>query len=189
MAKSLPKDIATRIQLVVFKKADEHCYASKGCVKNGRFMDDLVDDPEIGGVIKEYVQSGKVRTYIKDTILNAYTMQKTKQILRSRDPIHIIGNTYGVKEAFVLKQGDIVVCRSSNDEIFVIGTGTVMKWETALRKALEYIARTPGVQVEGRYLFICLKLAVINDYITKGDKTHITSALAAVGVKVYFCSA
>jgi hypothetical protein len=33
MAKSLPKDIATRIQQAVFKKADEHCYASRGVSK------------------------------------------------------------------------------------------------------------------------------------------------------------
>jgi hypothetical protein len=152
-------------------------------------MDDLVDDPEIGGVIKEYVQSGKVRVYIKDGILNPYTKQKTKQILLSRDPVHIIRHTYGVEEAFILKQGDIVVCRSPNERIFVIGKGTVLKWETALRKALEYIARTSGVQLEGRYPSICLQLAVINNDITEGDRTHITNALAAVGVKVYFCSA
>jgi len=189
MAKALPKDVAAHIQESVFKKADEHCYASRGRVENGRFMDDLVDDPEIGGVIKEYVQGGKVRTYIKDGVLNAYTKQKTKQILSSHDPKQIICHTYGLEEAFILKKGDIVVCRSSNGRKFVIGSGTVLKWETALRKALEYIARTPGIQVEGRYPSICLQLAVINDDITEGDKTQISSALAAVGVKVYFCSA
>jgi len=188
MAKALPKDVAARIQRSVFKKADEHGYALRGRVENGRFMDDLVDDPEIGGVIKEYVQGGKVRTYIKDGVLNAYTKQKTKQILRSHDPIQIICHTFGVKEAFILKQGDTVVCRSSNERIFVIGRGTVLKWEAALRKALEYTARTPGVRADGRYPSICLQLAVINDDITEGDKTQITSALAAVGVKVYFCS-
>jgi len=189
MAKALPKDVAARIQQSVFKRADEHGYASRGRVENGRFMDDLVDDPEIGGVIKEYVQGGKVRTYIKDGVLNAYTKQKTKQILCSHDPIQIICHTFDVEEAFILKQGDIAVCRSPNERIFVIGRGTVLKWETALRKALEYIARTPGVRAEGRYPSICLQLAVINDDITEGDKTQITNALSAVGVEVYFCSA
>ncbi len=189
MAKALPNEVAARIQRSIFMKADEYCYALRGRVENGRFMDDLVDDPEIGGVIREYVQGGKVRTYIKDGVLNAYTKQKTKQILRSYDPIHIICHTFDVEEAFIMKQGDIVVCRSLNDWIFVIGRGTVLKWETALRKALDYIARTPGVRAEGRYPSICLQLAVINDDITEGDKTQIASALAAVDVKVFFCSA
>lgn len=189
MAKALPKDVAARIQKAVFRKADEHGYALRGRIENGHFMDDLVDDPEIGGVIREYVQGGKVRTYIKDGILNAYTKQKTKQILRAHDPIQIVCHTFGVEQAFVLKEGDIIVCRSSNEQIFVIGRGTVLKWETALRKALEYIARTPGIRVGGRYPLICLQLAVINDHITEGDKAQINSALAAVGVRVYFCSA
>jgi len=189
MAKALPKDVAARIQMSVFKKADEHGYASQGRVENGRFMDDLVDDPEIGGVIKEYVQGGKVRTYIKDGVLNAYTKQKTKQILHAHDPIQIICLTFGVEEVFILNKGDIAVCRSSNERIFVIGRGTVLKWETALRKALEYIARTPGIRVDGNYPTICLQLAVVNDDITEGDKTQIINALAAVGVKVYFCMA
>ena len=189
MAKSLPKDVAARVQKAVFEKADKHCYASRSRVENGLFMDELVDDPEIGGVIKEYVQGGKVRTYIKDGVLNAYTKQITSRILRAADPIQIICRTYGEEQAFVLSRGDIVVCRSSNERVYVIGRGTVLKWETALRKALEYIARTPGVLVDGRYPAICLQLAVINDDITEGDKTQITNALAAVGVKVYFCSA
>ena len=189
MAKALPKDVMARIQRAVFQKADEYGYASRGRIENGRFMDDLVDDPEIGGVIKEYVQGGKVRTYIKDGILNAYTKQKTKQVLGSYVPVQIICHTFGVEQAFILKQGDIVVCRASNDCIFIIGKGTVLKWETALRKALEYIARTPGVRADDRYPFICLQLAVINDDITEGDKAQITSALAAVGVRVFFCSA
>ncbi len=188
MAKALPKDVAARIQQSVFKKADEHGYSSRGRVENGRFMDDLVDDPEIGGVIKEYVQSGKVRTYIKDGILNAYTKQKTKQILHSYDPKEIICHTFCVEQAFILEQGEIVVCRASNDSIYMVGRGTVLKWETALRKALEYIARTPGVRADGKYPSICLQLAVINNDITEGDKTQITNALASVGVKVFFCS-
>lgn len=189
MAKSLPKHVATQVQKAVFRKADEHGYASQGRVENGRFMDELVDDPEIGGIIKEYVQGGKVRTYIKDGVLNAYTKQITRRILRSVDPLQIICRTYGEEQAFILSRGDIVVCRSTNERIYVIGKGTVLKWETALRKALEYIARTPGVSAEGRYPSICLQLAVINDDITEGDKTQITYALAAVGVNVFFCSA
>ncbi|NPU99896.1 MAG: hypothetical protein HPY53_00795 [Brevinematales bacterium] len=189
MANSLPKDVAAQVKKAVFKKADEYCYAKRGRVENGRFIDELMDDPEIGGVIKEYRKAGRVRTYIKDGVLNTYTKQMTRLILRAANPIQIICRTYNEEQVFVLSRDDIVVCLSSNERIYVIGRGTVLKWETALRKALEYIARTPGVRTDGRYPAICLQLAVINDDITEGDKRQITNALAAVGVKVFFCSA
>ncbi len=72
MAKSLPSRVQKRIREAVCQKADQHSYASQDRVKNGQFMDDLVDDPEIGGVLREYMNEARVRTYIKDGILNAY---------------------------------------------------------------------------------------------------------------------
>jgi len=189
MAKSLPISVQRRIQEAVCQKADQHGYASQGRIANGRFMDDLVDDPEIGSVLSEYMPHARIRTYIKDGILNAYTKRKTQELLQAHDSIKIICDVYGVEQAFLQHQDDIVVCCNANEKIFVIGRGTVLKWETALRKALEFIARTPKLNSEGCYPLICLQLAVINGDITQGDRKHIASALAAVGVRVYFCEA
>ncbi|MBS3986231.1 MAG: hypothetical protein KGZ66_11605 [Selenomonadales bacterium] len=189
MPKALPTGVAAQLKRAVFKKADLHGYALKGRVENGRFMDDLVNDPEIGGIIGEYVAADKVRVYIKDGILNAYTKRKAEQVLRGHDPVQVIRSTFGAGEvAIVENKGEIVVGRSSDGRFFIVGRGTVLKWESALRKVLEYIARLKRNHVDENYPSICLQLAVINYGITEGDKNQITRALMAVGVKVYFCS-
>lgn len=190
MAKALPREVQERVKLAVFEKADAHGYASRGRVENGKFIDDLVDDSEIGGVVKEYVPDGRARTYIKDGILNQYTKAKVKEIHLAADSLVVIKQAYGVDGTFIHSNDGIVVCRSPGDGmVYVIGKGTVLKWETALRKALEFVARSPRYRSGGEHPEICLQLAVINNDITEGDKTQITSALDAVGVKVYFCSA
>jgi hypothetical protein len=51
MAKILTPDIKTK-KKAIYEKADKFGYASCGRNDSGRFIDDLVNDPEIGGIIK-----------------------------------------------------------------------------------------------------------------------------------------
>jgi hypothetical protein len=62
---------------------------------------------------------------------------------------------------------------------------TVLKWETALRKALVLVAREPDLVVDAP--IICLQLAILNLGITDGDRKLITDALKTIGVKARFC--
>ena len=64
--------------------------------------------------------------------------------------------------------------------------GAVLKWETALRKALEIIVRNPGLIINNVVPSICLQLAVAGQDITDGDKKHIGDALGAIGIKALF---
>ena len=79
------------------------------------------------------------------------------------------------------------VLRHDNGEIYVVSSGTVLKWETALRKALDIIARQPGLIVNDATPDICLKLAEVGQSITQSERVHIITALAAVNVKAIFC--
>jgi hypothetical protein len=183
----LPKNIKDKVKNAIFAKADKYGYARRSRNENGRFMDDLVEDPEIGHILKEYMSGERIRTYIKDGILNAYAKEKNKQTLALHDPITIIQQEYNIETVIIQKQGAVTVCRSSDNQMFVISQGTVLKWETALRKVLELVARTPNLCVNKKYPSICLQLAVINEDITEGDITQIKTALAAVSVQVSFC--
>jgi len=185
----LPEKIKKRITAAIFSKADKHGYATRGRVENGQFMDELVDDPDIGQVLREYMPPERVRTYIKDGVLNAYTKTITKRVLKGHDPEQIIRVTYHIESTCIHIRNDISVCSASSKQVYIISRGTVLKWETAMRRALEFIASTPKLSASESYPSICLQLAVINDEITEGDKKHITSALAAIGVCVYFCTA
>jgi len=86
------------------------------------------------------------------------------------------------------KQRGLFVLRSAAGAIYVVSGGTVLKWETALRKALDVIANFPRFTVKGKPPFVCLKLSSGTGTITEADKTHILKALGAVGVKAVFCA-
>jgi hypothetical protein len=192
MAKSLPAKTAKQVKEAVYRKADEHGYGARTRADNSAFMDSLVEDPEVGGVLKDLMVKESIRTYIKDGILNAYAKQRGREILSAESATDTVQQLFGVTTYVIQKHRDngkvVSVCRSDDDKIFVVSEGTVLKWETALRKALELIAREPGLTVAGVTPTICLQLADISASITDGDKKHISTALAAISVKARFCS-
>lgn len=192
MAKSLPTRIAKQIKEAVYKKADEHGYGSRTRADNSAFMDSLVADVEVGGVLKNYMDNAVIRTYIKDGILNAYAKQRGREILSAESATDTIQQLYNIDTAVIQKYKDngkvVSVCRSDDGRLFVISEGTVLKWETALRKALDLIAREPGLIINGVTPAICLQLADVSASITDGDKKHIATALLAISVKARFFS-
>ena len=192
MANALPKPVQAKIKKAVFKKADEFGYMRCGRIESGRFIDMLVEDPEVGRLLIQYMPKERVRTYIKDGVLNAYAKSLTKKALAAFTPEKTISIVYG-ETAYVIqsgkgKQNGLFVLRSEAGRIYVVSGGTVLKWETALRKALEIIANEPALTIDGKSPLICLKLSLGGQALTEADKNHITTALGAVAVKAVFCS-
>jgi hypothetical protein len=190
MAKVLTSQQKAKIREAIFKKADSFGYSSSGRIDSGRFMDELVEDPKIGGVLKEYMNKERIRTYIKDSALNAYSKKKINDMFDFVTPTETIEQVYGVTgmiiQACTGKNSRVNILRSVDGRIFVVSGGTVLKWETALRKALELIAKQPRLIVEGLTPSICLNLVSISSDLTIADKNHISNALKAVGVQAVF---
>ena len=183
MPNKLPKDKEKLIKKRVFAKADEVGYARSGRVENGRFMDELVEDPEIGGILKEYMDKERIRTYIKDSVLNRYAKDLNKATLSCKTPKQLIQDTYDENADIIQKTGNISVLRSTGGAIYVVSAGTVLKWETALKKALELIAKEPNLIQNGVPPKICLHLAASSSMLADSDKRSIRFALGLVGVK------
>ena len=192
MAKALPKNIKAKVKRAVYKKAEEFGYMECSRVESGRFLDNLVDDPEVGKVIFEYMPKERVRTYIKDGILNEYSKETTKKALATSKPENIIKNNYGETATVIQegngKQSNLFVLRAESGHLYVVSGGTVLKWETALRKALEIIANEPNLTINGKAPSICLNLSLAGQSLTEADKKHIITAVGAVGVKAVFCN-
>ena len=192
MAKVLTSQQKVRIRQAIFKKADTFGYSSSGRIDSGRFMDELVDDAEIGGVLKQYMSKERVRTYIKDSELNAYAKKIINDALDTIDQTETIRQIYGIESSIIQqctgKDARVSVSRSTDGRIFVVSGGTVLKWETALRKALELIAKETGLTIDGKTPSICLHLVSTNNSLTVADKKHITTALSAIGVQAIFCN-
>jgi hypothetical protein len=189
VSKLFPVDKKAKVKRIIFQKADDFGYASRSRNDNGLFMDELVDDPDVGGVLKEFMSKEKIRTYIKDGVLNAYTKARTKKILAAESVTETILDLYSISTAVIQqdKYNGVSVCRSENGSIFVVSEGTVLKWETALRKALELVANEPNLTILKVRPSICLQLAVAGQDITDGEKKHISAALDAISVKAKFC--
>lgn len=172
----------------MFNKADAQVYGARTRADNSAFLDALVEAPEVGGILKDYIAKENIRTYIKDAILNAYAKKRKRELLAEKTAADTVKTIFEVEAEDIYKEQGVTVCRSEDGRIFVVSEGTLLKWETALRKALELIARKQSLILNGVTPSICLQLADISASITDGDKKHITTALAAISVKARICS-
>ena len=191
MSNKLPSEIQKSIKSVVYKKADEFEYASRNRIDNGIFIDNLVNDTEVGEKLALYLPKHDVRTYIKDGILNRYSKDRMADLLRI-NPIDIIREVIDMKayhiETCSIKQSKVHLYRLENNDLLVLSEGTTLKWETALRKALEFIARSPGLPPENSNLHIALNLACVGTSLTESDRKHIQCSLNLINVYVVFTS-
>lgn len=179
----LPGNISDSVRRRIYERADQYGYAFCDRVESGRFMDHLVDDPDIGGVLGEFFPKERIRTYIKDGVLNAYMKNARAHILSQMNPIDTIKRLYSADAEILESRNGSYTCCSHSGDIYIITTGTYVKWETALRKALDLIASNPKVTQHGKTPYICLHIANLDNSITEGDKKHLFAALQAINVK------
>ncbi len=182
----LPPDVGKKIKKLVFAKADEFGYGSRTRTENGAFINSLVEDPEIGGILKQYMRENQVLTYIKDGILNAYAKAEVRKKLNHVSLESVIRQVYHVEAGEVGKSGQTSIYRSETNDVYLIHTGTYLKWETALRKLLECVAANDGIREKSNTVSLCLLLTVSNGEMTFADQTQLEKALEYIGVKVYF---
>lgn len=183
MAANLPNRVRLQVRDAIYKKADDFCYMHKSRIESGVFMENLVKDPEVGKIIGEYLPKDAIKTYIKDAVLNRYMKEKKKGSLPS-DPallLPVIQKVYS-QDADLIHAEHVFLFRLEKGDLLLISQGTLVKWETALRKALEFIARSPGLPPQDGRLHTLLNIAVMGSPFTEADKNHLASALGHVGV-------
>lgn len=185
--KKMPVKIQKEVKATVYKKADEHGYLHRGRIENGIFMDNLVKDPNVGGKLSEYINKSELKTYIKDAILNRYSKDKTAVVLDA-DLKDIISNQFNQKSELIERRnnGRIALHRLENNDLLLVSGGTFLKWETALRKALEFIAQAPGLPPVDVKLHILLNLATVGGAITDSDKKALRVALEFLNLHASF---
>lgn len=186
MAIKLPSDVRKAIKKLVFERADKFGYGSRSRTENGAFINSLVEDPEIGGRLKQYMREETVRTYIKDGVLNAYAKAEVKKKLSNINIETVIRNVYNTEAREVGKLEQTYIMRNDANDVFLIHTGTYLKWETALRKLLEFVASPNTMIAQAKSVNLCLLLTVSNGELTFADQSHLEKALDYIGVKVYF---
>jgi hypothetical protein len=188
MSVNLPSDVQLKVKQAVYREADEFAYMHKGRVENGVFMSNLVKNPEVGGVLAQYMGKAAIKTYIKDGVLNRYTKDKKEMVLPSKPAalLPMIKKLYRQEAIPIEAANPVFLFRLGNNDLLLVAQGTLLKWETALRKALEYIEKAPGLPPKEEILHIILNIATLGKPSTAADRDHLTKALAYVGVKIHF---
>ena len=186
MAHKLPQNVRVQLKTLTFAKAEEIGYGTRSRTENGAFLDSLAADPAIGGVLKQYMPASAVRTYIKDGILNAYAKAKVREKVAEVSLPSIVYDLYGSAAAEIGVALDTHILRDSNDVIYAIHFGTYLKWETALRKLLEYVVSNECAQEAKDQMKLCLVLTVASGEMSFGDQQQVEEALDYIGVKVFF---
>ena len=183
----LPKPIERAIKEYVFKLADEQNYLSTSKIENGQFMDRLVADPKAGKKLESYIGKDKIRTYIKDAVLNRYTKQRRNECKPSN-----LGKLYSDKlgiqchEVETSKETTLIRCEAGGAYSYIVSVdGTYTKWETALRKALLFAGNKPFAKKSSSKILIHLNLFT-PAHITDSDKKAIRLALAIIGAECDF---
>ncbi|MFK7759630.1 MAG: hypothetical protein AB8C13_06760 [Phycisphaerales bacterium] len=187
MSKKLPSEIAETIRELVYQEADLHGYISKSREKNSVFISELAANRKIGGVLSEYIKQPKIRTYIKDAILNKYTKELAKNA-RPQNYSEIIFSTLGINVDHIdcCKNSGIDLYKSPPSTFVVVSNGSVIKWETSLRKALLYIPEKPFASTEQKNtIHILLTLYAKNRRVSELDKQQIVNALKICNASVH----
>lgn len=181
MSNKVPDKVARAVKERVYELANECNYLALGRTKSGQFMNRLVEAPEVGGRLGEFMKRSEVRTYIKDAVLNRYSKDKTAEE-RPQDFKPIILREFGLKTKEIADMGKGVSLFKQCDEqpnrrYVIVAEGTFLKWETALRKALLCVGNLPVAEEQNTDIHILLCLFAQYKRITSADKKLIRKAL------------
>ncbi|MCA9469497.1 MAG: hypothetical protein KC643_29200 [Nitrospira sp.] len=185
MSNKLPAEVAKQVKEIVYEAADNVDYLAMARTDSGKFLKSLVEKKEVGGVISQYVNKPEVRHYIKDAILNRYSKDKTGDAI-PKDIRSIIKNEYGFDSEESHKEEKLRLFRAvghgHEGEYVVVSDGTMLKWETALRRALLFIAGNLFTH-KAKRINILLMLFAQHKKVTPSDKKHLEKALAISDAK------
>lgn len=183
----VPTKIQKEIKAAVYAKADAHGYMSKDRTDNGIFMDNLVKDREVGERLADFMSRSEIKTYIKDAILNRYSKDKTSEQLDGDVSPYIKAVFGGASlETEKWNKERVSLHRVEDGRYVIVARGNFLKWETALRKALEIIERCPGLPPEGQTLNVMLVICSAGKHLTGPDRTAVERSLRYIGIHVVF---
>jgi hypothetical protein len=184
MSVTIPKNVITDLRDRIYQRLDAVQYLSQDRTENGKVMDSLVSDPFIGGRIAEYVGRAKVKTYIKDAVINRYAKERTRPPEDLSVVVNLAFSDKYTPLTLSRRRGVAQVYKSESGYVTVVSCGTLLKWETALRKLLEYLGRHGDkfAALSAHPPQMLLVLMSGGKVITCADRALLERALAQVGV-------
>jgi hypothetical protein len=85
---SVPSSIRTPIKDLLWEIADKSNWNGMSLPDKAKMYERWTRDPEIGGVLRNYMDVGQIRVYIKDTLLKGYSRSTLSD---PRRPLQALG--------------------------------------------------------------------------------------------------
>lgn len=183
---AIPADVRKSIRKTVFARADDYDYMRRSRPENQRFIQSLTNDPLVGGRLADFMPREKVRTYIKDAILNAYAKTKNYEN-QSINYLQEISNALGSDAELIEAGGStrtpLIIAKTQDGRLVVAKVGTVLKWETAVRHVAESLVNSNASNAKGEIVRMIL-LRGDGAGINGGDANLLRRAAQVLGFHV-----
>jgi hypothetical protein len=177
----LPSKIREEILDRVYKLADNEGYLTNNRVDNAAFLERLVEKYDVGVVLQDFMEKDRVRVYIKDSVLNKYA--KDRRAVNEYNLTTKVANLLNESVSLIASQNDVMLYRTQNTGTnIVVSKGTFMKWETALRKILLYIAAYPQLRHNDLPLAKVIVISTGGIPIPTGEEGVLRNALNEIDV-------
>ena len=189
----IPAEKLSIIRERIYAELDKANYLNSTRTDNAVLIENLCANPEIGRIVGQYYPKEKIRTYIKDGVINRYAKEH-KAINRppENDQIDFCSRKFLVRNFVKHDSGDkeVLLLKSLEAPIYVvIVEGTALKWESALRKGLMYVASHPLGNKDQNVVHIVLSLFWGSVRLTPSDVKVLEKALSRAGADVYLWGA
>lgn len=175
----VPPTVKERILGKVTELAEAHGYLRQKRPANGRFIEDLVANPEVGGKLVEYLDRSRLKSYVKDALLKEYA--ESKRSARA-DPLKIVPQK--IKGAVSIERKRDIY-KFSLSGVWIVATCCSFKrWEIGVKKVA--LAASHFAPNAGRPRMVLL-MHLDGLHMNSGDKKQAEHALAALGVDCFWC--
>lgn len=183
----VPAHVKTGIAKRAAQLADEIRYSSMTMKQRSAALAIFCNDPQIGGVLTDYIEQNEVRQYIKDNLVRALSQGKNKaQQPTALEQAVWCEKKYKTGGLQVVHDSKYIVLLKNPDtkDYIVVGRTTYRRWESALRFALLFIAGRPFGKDKDNNIRILLSLSRGSSPITDSDLQLLRDALARASADV-----
>jgi len=133
---SIPEKFRSQLFARLWSEADRIDWIRLNTNEKRQYYETWTRDEAIGGLLRRYLEPGKIRVYLKDTILKEYTRSR----LSNPDRIYRVLNVefQGATQAYEKPHGHLL------DDGKVISWGKANDWKTVLLATYERAFLNPN---------------------------------------------
>jgi len=186
MSVNIPDPLRQTIFDAAFRELDAFQYLTKTRTENAALLDRMVDHPDIGVKLRGHIPNERVRTYIKDTIINRYAKVRTElpQDIDKYLKEICADDFYKID---YLARDNVSLHRTSKNSYYAVARSKRghTSWPIALRNLLFYLARLPECPPKGCTELVKVLIIFCHGVsMNSGDKEIVDNALSHADV---FC--